>query len=214
MSVDPARPDEVRPGPPPSAIDEPHPPARERLWLFAVALALVVLDLWSKAHVFQMLEDPAVEKVREGNLERILLFGEWPWLAWMRNLNYGAAFGQLTQIPHLLVILRCGAVLLVSWFILRAPRGQGVYLTALVMILAGAAGNLYDNFFFRPYDHDPTRPFGPVRDFIDFYVPAWDWHFATFNVADACISVGAVLLILSGLGGDPEEASPAEPAEG
>ena len=98
------------------------------------------------------------------------------------------------------MILRCGAVLLVSWFLLRAPRGQRIYLAALVLILAGAAGNLYDNFFFRPHDHDPSRPFGPVRDFIDVYFARWDWHFPTFNVADSCISVGAVLLGLSGFG--------------
>lgn len=185
---------------------------RSRAWLFGVVLALVALDLWSKSHVFRLLADPSVEKVREGNLERILIFGEW--FAWMRNLNYGAAFGRLTHVPYPLVILRCGAVLLVSWFILRAPRGQKAYLTALVLILAGAAGNLYDNFFFRPPDHDPNRPFGPVRDFIDFYVPAWDWHFATFNVADSCISVGAVLLILSGLGGSkPAEQKAPEPVD-
>jgi lipoprotein signal peptidase len=29
------------------------------------------------------------------------------------------------------------------------------------------------------------------------YFAAWDWHFPTFNVADACISVGALLLLAS-----------------
>jgi len=189
----------------------PHP--ARRLPLFLVVAGLVALDLWSKQRVFAMLADPAVEKVRSGHLERILVFGEW--LAFIRNLNYGAAFGQLTQVPYPLVILRCGAILVVSWLILRAPRGQRLYLAALVLILSGAAGNLYDNFFFWPPEHDPSRPFGPVRDFIDVYFARWNWHFATFNVADSCITVGAGLLILTGLlGGARERAGRAEEAPG
>ena len=61
------------------------------------------------------------------------------------------------------------------------------------------------------------KPFYPVRDFIDVYFASWDWHFPTFNVADSCISVGAVLLLLSsfvprrpGPGREPEEAPQAE----
>ena len=55
------------------------------------------------------------------------------------------------------------------------------------------------------------RPFKPVRDFIDVYFTGWDWHFPTFNVADSCISVGAVLLLLSGLG--PKRAKAQSPDE-
>ena len=46
-------------------------------------------------------------------------------------------------------------------------------------------------------------------NFIDVYFPVWDWHFPTFNVADACITVGAVLLFgASALGRDRD--APAE----
>jgi signal peptidase II len=40
-----------------------------------------------------------------------------------------------------------------------------------------------------------------VRDFIDVYFAAFDWHFPTFNVADSCITVGAVLLLGTSLFG-------------
>ena len=73
-----------------------------------------------------------------------------------------------------------------------------------MLILSGALGNLYDNLF-QPIPAAEGRPFGPVRDFIDVYFGIWDWHFPTFNVADSCISVGAVLLILSGFGAEAEE---------
>jgi signal peptidase II len=164
----------------------------------------VLLDLWSKSTVFAWLGDPATHAslpIDAHGYSREPVAGEW--LALMLNLNYGAAFGRLAGIPHALVIGRLLAVGLLCWLILRAPSGQRIYLVALVLILAGATGNLYDNFFFHPGPADIPRPqsgkpFGPVRDFIDVYFPGFDRHFPTFNVADSCITVGAVLLLLSG----------------
>ena len=48
-----------------------------------------------------------------------------------------------------------------------------------------------------------------MRDFIDVYFYGWDWHFPTFNIADSCITVGAILLLLSGLGASREPAGAA-----
>jgi signal peptidase II len=53
-----------------------------------------------------------------------------------------------------------------------------------------------------------------VRDFIDVYFASWDWHFPTFNVADSCITVGAALLLLSGLFSRSEPAAEAAPPGG
>lgn len=54
---------------------------------------------------------------------------------------------------------------------------------ALALILAGAAGNLYDRLLY-----------GYVTDFLDFYVG--DYHWPAFNVADSALTVGAILLVL------------------
>ncbi len=186
-------------------------------WCLAVAGVLVAVDLWSKAAVFAWLGDPATHAALPrdacGHAREPVLGG---WLALMLNLNYGAAFGRLSGIPHVLVVGRIFAVLLLVWLLARAPRAHRLYLTALVLILAGAVGNLYDNFFFAPgSDHIPRAndgmPFGPVRDFIDVYFPVFDWHFPTFNFADSCITVGAVVLLLSGLA-PRRAAEPAPPA--
>ncbi len=173
---------------------------RRSLWCLGIVIALVALDLWSKQAVFSLLADADTTLVRDphNGHDRFPLVGEW--LAFMHNLNYGAAFGQLTGIPHLLVGLRVLAVVLLSVLIVRTPRGSGVYLTSLVLIVAGAAGNLYDNFFYVPGGDTGDHPYGPVRDFIDVYFGVWEWHFPTFNVADSCITVGAGLLLLSGFG--------------
>jgi lipoprotein signal peptidase len=57
----------------------------------------------------------------------------------------------------------------------------GMLTIACGLILAGAAGNLYDRILYRG-----------VRDFIDFYVINWP----IFNLADAYITVGAFLIII------------------
>jgi signal peptidase II len=186
-------------GGPPGAVPLRPPGHRRALVCFAVVAALVALDLWSKAAVFAWFQDPAsiadFERTGHGHW-RYPLVGNW--LAFMENLNYGAAFGQGHQWPWVLVIGRGIAVVLLSILVWRVPRGQGLYLASLVLILSGALGNLYDNLFYEPRVQDPTKPFGPVRDFIDVYFGVWDWHFPTFNVADSCITVGAILLLASG----------------
>ena len=53
----------------------------------------------------------------------------------------------------------------------------------LGLILGGALGNLSDRFFRGQH--------GAVVDFVDFH------FFPTFNVADSCITVGCILLVLS-----------------
>jgi signal peptidase II len=183
-----------------SAAAPSRPPGwRRALVCFTIVAALVALDLWSKSAVFAWFEDPAASadfvRTAHGHL-RFPLVGDW--LAFMENLNYGAAFGQGHQWPWVLVIGRAIAVVLLSILVVRVERGQWLYLTSLVLILSGALGNLYDNLFYEPRLQDPTKPFGPVRDFIDVYFGVWDWHFPTFNVADSCITVGAILLLASG----------------
>ncbi len=192
----------------------------------AVVALLVAVDLGSKSWVMPWLESgmmryqhliegaaepPALVRDDHGH-ERYPIAGQW--LGLMHNLNYGAAFGKMSGIPWLLVVGRCIAALVLMFLIARAPRGAPFYLTALVLILAGALGNLWDNFTYTPLEPEDGRPFGPVRDFIDVYFTRWDWHFPTFNIADSCITVGAILLLLSGFGGGGENAGdPADAVE-
>lgn len=104
--------------------------------------------------------------------------------------NQGAAFSFLGQMDGwqtwlFIAIAVVMSIFLMTW-LLRLPQKHGLLATALALILGGALGNLWDRF---RYDY--------VVDFIDFYVHKW--HFATFNLADAAITLGAGLLIFSTL---------------
>ncbi len=75
------------------------------------------------------------------------------------------------------------AAVLVLYYFWRVPRANDRLLGALALLLAGIAGNVTDRI-----------RLGFVIDFID--VQFGNWHYPTFNVADAAICVGAGLLII------------------
>ena len=74
------------------------------------------------------------------------------------------------------------------YFAARTSRSARMQLHVLGLIFAGALGNLYDNL---------TQVDGGVRDFLLFYIirEGQRTRFPAFNVADSCITVGAVALI-------------------
>ncbi len=167
---------------------------------WALVALLVAADLASKSAVFAWLEgDPRPQSMvfdHHGHA-RVPIVGEW--FAFMISRNPGVAFGQLDQFPYLIVGGRIIAVSFLSWLVMRAHASR-LLVTSLVLILAGAVGNLHDNLFIDEVDYR----FGRVRDFIDVYFARWDYHFHTFNVADSCITVGAVLLFVSSfMGAEP-----------
>ena len=101
--------------------------------------------------------------------------------------NKGAIFGFLSQsgspiFRTLLLAASFLALALIVYYFLKASAADRALKIALSLILAGALGNQLDRII-RGY----------VIDFLDLYIK--NWHWPTFNVADSCISIGAVLLI-------------------
>jgi signal peptidase II len=191
--------------------------ARGRTWRRFVAVALIVaLDLATKSAVFGWLAAQSDAGALTPDVHghgRIVLIDDW--LGLMKSCNAGAAFGMLTEFPHVLVWGRLAACLLLLWLLLRADKTARASFVANVLVVAGALGNLADNLGLGC--QQDGHPYGLVRDFIDvwFHAPAWgwDWHFDTFNVADSCITVGAILWILAGLFEKPARRAPTSAAE-
>ncbi len=101
--------------------------------------------------------------------------------------NKGAIFGAFSQTDKPLVFVSLTAasfiaLVLVVYYFYKTPASERGLKLALSLILAGALGNLVDRLF-RGY----------VIDFLDFYIKNRHWPF--FNVADSCITIGAVLLL-------------------
>lgn len=97
--------------------------------------------------------------------------------------NPGAAFSTGTAYTQVLGIVAIIAVLVLLYLARRI--GTLGWAVSLGLLLAGVAGNLTDRLVRSP---GPLR--GHVVDF--FMLPHWP----VFNVADICIDVGAVLILV------------------
>ncbi len=98
--------------------------------------------------------------------------------------NTGAAFG----IGHrwsliFFVVISFVALGVIGYLFHRLKEHELLPMWALVLIMSGAVGNLVDRL-----------RFGYVVDFFDAYVGRHHWP--AFNVADAAITIGAVLFAL------------------
>lgn len=102
--------------------------------------------------------------------------------------NPGAAFGFLATLSPsfralFFITITIIVIFLVLYYISKSHEGEMNTVFALSLILSGAVGNLIDR----------VR-FGEVIDFIDIYIG--NSHWPAFNVADAAISTGAVIMML------------------
>ena len=100
-------------------------------------------------------------------------------------VNYGFAFGlfnnpSLNQILVSIIIL----IIILYFLYLLMKTQDKIFQLTLVIILAGAIGNFID----RVYR-------GFVVDFIDIYIGKFHWP--AFNIADSCITVGFVIMMIN-----------------
>jgi len=158
-----------------------------KLWFWLPWPCLVALDLWSKAVVFGFLERERPTWPENHRTHEV--FATTPLsLELVSWGNTGTIWGMFQNGTVVLMVLRCAAIAGLFWFLTRTPRTARLQQAVLSLILAGAIGNLYDNF---------TRADRSVRDFLHF-TGSWPmkWDFPAFNVADSCITVGAITLFL------------------
>ena len=132
--------------------------------------------------------DQAAKQIAEAQLTPHEAVNLLPFFDWYLTYNTGAAFSFLADaggwqrwlFTAIAIIM---SVLIVQWI---RKLSADVTLTAisLCLILGGAIGNLIDRIFL-----------GHVIDYIQVWLGTYP--FPAFNIADAAISVGAVVLILS-----------------
>jgi signal peptidase II len=111
----------------------------------------------------------------------------FPCLNFILTHNPGAAFSFLGWADGWQRWLFVAISLGVSLYLVRVLYRGGVSRSvacAIALIIGGAIGNLYDRL-----------TLGYVVDFIDFCIGYW--HFATFNLADTAISIGAVMWVIA-----------------
>jgi signal peptidase II len=151
---------------------------------FLLALFVVLLDRWTKRLVAARIAMYTHIQVIPGFF-RIT-----------HTENTGAAFSLFADSPShwktaMLISFSVVAMIVVSVLLWKQSRALTMTGVALSLILGGAVGNLWDRV-----------ASGRVVDFLLFYVKTYQWP--VFNLADSAIVVGASLLVLEIIFGQPK----------
>lgn len=134
-------------------------------------LLMVGLDQWTKYAVMTTMEPGDTHILIDG------LFN----LTYVRNT--GASFSMFEGFGigfFAVITIAALAAIIYYYFHTHDMRIQ----LCLALIFAGAVGNFIDRIWL-----------GYVRDFFSVFI--FGWPFPVFNVADICISVGFVLLVIT-----------------
>ena len=149
-----------------------------RILGFAVAAAILAVDQLTKWFIMGPME------LRERMIVTILPFFDLRWVE-----NYGVSMGFLvagSNKERWMLVAMTGliAAAIIIWIWREKARTDVI---ALGFVLGGAVGNIADR-----------ARLGYVADFLDLHIGGWH-PFLVFNVADAAITMGVLLLVVRAL---------------
>lgn len=143
---------------------------RDYLTLFGIAGTIIILDQATKSWV-------------RANLALQEMWSPWEWLEPYARIvhwkNTGAAFGILQGLGDIFLILAIAVAIGIVYYFPQVPRKDWPMRLAMGLTFGGAIGNLIDRL-----------TVGWVTDWLSI------WRFPVFNVADFCITMGVIVLLL------------------
>lgn len=148
---------------------------RRHIFGYLVAAIILIADQLSKYWIINLIQLP-----QRGQIELLEILN----FTWVEN--YGVSLGMLTASSDnqrwMLVALTGAISIGVAIWIWREKKAADTF--ALGLVLGGAIGNLADRI-----------RYGYVADFIDLHFGDFQ-PFLVFNIADAAITIGVVILVL------------------
>lgn len=138
-----------------------------------IVFLIFILDRFSKFYVVNLdkvSHSPELYKSKFLNIS----------LIWNEGIAFGLLSFEQSNLYNLLSLLIAIIILVIFFMIIN---NNNIRKYPLLMIFAGAIGNLYDRIVYKA-----------VPDFIDFHVGEFHWFI--FNVADIFISLGVFCMIL------------------
>jgi signal peptidase II len=145
-----------------------------------LAVAVLILDQLTKAWALDALS-------ARGTVIEVMPFWNFV-LVWNYGISFGL-FGGGAVSPLVLAAVTGAISLAVAVWLARAKSWYTA--VAAGLILGGAIGNIIDRLVY-----------GAVVDFIDWHVSGYHWP--VFNIADAAITLGVVVLIAESLFGSKQ----------
>jgi signal peptidase II len=136
---------------------------------YVLTLLVILLDQWTKWLIVASMEIG----------ESVKVIDDFFYVTSHRNR--GAAWGMLEGQFWLFYIITAVVVVAIVYFMQTEAKGKPLMKTALAILLGGAIGNFIDRLFR-----------GEVVDFVQTFI--FGYHFPIFNIADAALTIGVLLL--------------------
>lgn len=140
---------------------------------YLIALFVIVLDQLTKWRIVKTMDVG----------EEITIWD--PYVSLYSHRNGGAAWGMLQGQFWLFAIITVVVIVGIIYYYHKEAKGQPLFQAALMMLLGGAIGNFIDRLFR-----------GEVVDFVSVLIPVINYDFPIFNVADAALTLGVIMLVI------------------
>lgn len=139
---------------------------------YLLALLVILLDQWTKWLVVKGMEiGESVEIIK--NFFYIT-----------SHRNRGAAWGMLEGQFWLFYVITVAVVAGIVYYMQTEAKNKPLMKSALAFLLGGAIGNFIDRVFRKE-----------VVDFVNTYI--FNYDFPIFNIADAALTIGVILLLIA-----------------
>ncbi len=133
--------------------------------------------------------------------ESIPVLGEFLRFTFVENpgMAFGVEFGSGKIFLTLFSLI---ASIGLVYYLLMIKSAKIQIRIAIMLILAGAFGNFIDRMFYGVFYGEGPLFYGLVVDFIQIDIPDIQvgqlayTHWPVFNIADSCVSIGMILLLL------------------
>ena len=140
---------------------------------YGIAIVVILLDQLTKWLV--------VKNMELG--EKITIWD--PYIGLLSHRNRGAAWGMLEGQMWLFYVVTLLVVVGIIYFFQKEGKTNRLFAVSLMFLLGGAIGNFIDRIWRKE-----------VVDFVDVLIPVINYDFPIFNVADAALTIGVVLIII------------------
>ena len=159
---------------------------KSNLMLGLIAIVVIALDQLTKRAVQQNLALG----------ESLLVFPPWEFVRIVHWVNTGAAFGMFQGGNAVLIGLTVAITLAILIYYQTLPEGHVFQRICLALMVGGSIGNLIDRL-----------TLGYVVDFVAV------GRFPVFNLADSCVTVSVILLLISTIIEERKAKSTEKPSE-
>ena len=146
-----------------------------------IVLSIFLIDRFSKIYVINLDKKYLGSEIFSSKFLNISLI-------WNEGIAFGLFSFNNQNTYNTLTILIVLVILGILFMIIKSKSYERY---ALIMILGGALGNVFDRIIYKG-----------VPDFIDFHVG--DFHWFIFNVSDIFITIGVILMIFFEIIGKPK----------